>query len=305
MTRSSFPLKEVRRLRIQPSPIQPAWQRWNDYGIGLLLEGGNTGGQKGELKQAEPVFMKVAELGVADGWVNLGRVYQKEGRIPEALAALEKAAKHEKPAAPWVINWLSGQINARNGAFDEAIESFQAVLATNIPDRKIDLSLDYEVNNELAFALYARAMQEHSSSPQRLEYLKKAVAAYRRTLSIDSENVTAHHALGLAYGAAPWGENRAASAAAASKETQQTEPELATADSLLKLARSAVDSKAPSKARFQAAQRLFGQITQFVDGPRPRYQSRLSPLFEIVEILEPRMGQRARSRSLRRAHPSP
>ena len=35
---------------------------------------------------------------MADGWVNLGRVYQKEGRIPEALAALEKAAKHEKPA---------------------------------------------------------------------------------------------------------------------------------------------------------------------------------------------------------------
>ena len=84
------------------------------------------------------------------------------------------------------------------------------MLDTKIPDRKIDLSLDYEVNNELAFALYARAMQEHSSSPERLEYLKKAVAAYRRTLSIDSENVTAHHALGLAYGAAPWGENRAA-----------------------------------------------------------------------------------------------
>ena len=33
-------------------------------------------------------------------------------------------------------------------------------LGTKIPERKIDLSLDYEVNNELAFALYARAMQE-------------------------------------------------------------------------------------------------------------------------------------------------
>ena len=94
-------------------------------------------------------------------------------------------------------------------AFDEAIQSFQAVLATKIPERKFDLSLDYEVNNELAFAFYARAMQEPSTSPQRVEYLKKAVAAYRRTLSIDSENVTAHHVLGLAYGAAPWGQSRA------------------------------------------------------------------------------------------------
>ena len=68
----------------EPSPVEPVWQRWNDYGIGLLLEGGTTGGQKGELKQAEQIFLKVAEMGPADGWVNLARVYQKEGRIPEA-----------------------------------------------------------------------------------------------------------------------------------------------------------------------------------------------------------------------------
>ena len=84
----------------EPSPIEPVWQRWNDYGIGLLLEGGTKGGQKGELKQAEEIFRKVAELGPADGWVNLARVYQKEGRIPEALAALESAARHKEPAAP-------------------------------------------------------------------------------------------------------------------------------------------------------------------------------------------------------------
>ena len=277
----------------EPSPIQPVWQRWNDYGIGLLLEGGNIGGQKGELKQAEPVFLKVAELGAADGWVNLGRVYQKEGRIPEALAALEKAAKHEKPAAPWVINWLSGQINARNGAFDEAIASFQSVLDTKVPDRKIDLSLDYEVNNELAFALYARAMQERSSSPERLEYLKKAVAAYRRTLSIDSENITAHHALGLAYGAAPWGENRAASANDEETGAGAKEAEPIDADALIKLAATAVDQNAPRETRLSAARRLPREIARFVDGPRPLYQSRLAPLFELVETLSPAWDKEA------------
>ena len=92
----------------------------------------------------------MAELGRADGWVNLARVYQKEGRIPDALAALEKAAEHKEPAAPWVINWLTGQINASNGLLDEAIDSFESVLATKVPDRKFDFSLDYEVINELA-----------------------------------------------------------------------------------------------------------------------------------------------------------
>ena len=36
----------------QASPIKPAWQRWNDYGIACLLEGGPDA-QKGELRQAE------------------------------------------------------------------------------------------------------------------------------------------------------------------------------------------------------------------------------------------------------------
>src|SRR5262249_11508331 len=102
-----LPIAGGKPVENKPSPVEPAWQRWNDYGIGLLLEGSTKGGQKGELKQAEEVFRKVADLGQADGWVNLARVYQREGRIPDALAALEKAANHEpKPTAPWVINWL-------------------------------------------------------------------------------------------------------------------------------------------------------------------------------------------------------
>src|SRR5262249_41355854 len=157
----------------------------------LLLEGPAKGGQKGELRQAEGVFRKVADLGRADGWVNLARVYQKEGRIPEALGALEKAAAHKEPPAPWVINWLTGQINVRKAMFDEAIQNFESVLTTRIPERKIDLSLDFEVNNELAHALYMRSKDPSlkPDSPERRDYLMKAIAAYQRTLAIDSEDV--------------------------------------------------------------------------------------------------------------------
>ena len=35
----------------------PMWQRWNDYGIGLLLKG-NAGSDKGELKQAAAAFSR-------------------------------------------------------------------------------------------------------------------------------------------------------------------------------------------------------------------------------------------------------
>src|SRR5262249_38033993 len=45
----------------QKSPIEPAWQRWNDYGIGCHIEGG-VGLKKGELRQAEEAFGKLVTL---------------------------------------------------------------------------------------------------------------------------------------------------------------------------------------------------------------------------------------------------
>ncbi len=103
-----------------------------------------------------------------------------------------------------MINWLTGQINARNGLLDEAIESFESVLATKVPERKFDFSIDYEIINELGSAQYVRARIEPIKSPERREHLKKTIAAYRRTLAIDSEDVGAHYGLGLSYGDPAW-----------------------------------------------------------------------------------------------------
>src|SRR5205814_1275549 len=183
---------------------------------------------------------KVAGMDRADGWVNLARVYQKEGRIPDALAALGKAAQHKEPAAPWVINWLTGQINARNGFLDEAIQSFESVLNTKVPDRKFDFSLDFEVINELGAALYGRSRIAPVKSPERQEFLKKAIATYRRTLAIDSEDVAAHYGLGLAYGDPTWGEKSTdPPATAGGGENEAVDP-----DALLRLATTIADPKA-------------------------------------------------------------
>ena len=57
-------------------------ERWNDYGIGLLLQG--------DLRGAEAAFLKVTEMdpGYADGWVNVARARVQEGRMDEAAEAL-------------------------------------------------------------------------------------------------------------------------------------------------------------------------------------------------------------------------
>ena len=46
-------------------------------------------------------------------------------------------------------------------------------------------------------------------------------------------------------------------------------------------------ARSPSDEPHTGGERLASDIARFVDGPRPRYQSRLEPLHELVEILGP------------------
>jgi tetratricopeptide (TPR) repeat protein len=259
-----------------PSPIEAVWQRWNDYGIGLLLEGGEKGAQKGELRQAEPVFKKVAELGKADGWTNLARVYIREGRIPDALAALEKASKHPEPNAPWVIAWLSAQIDERNGYLDEAIAKYRSVLGTRIPDRGFDFSQDYEVNNALGTVLYSRSRQEETGSPERIDLLRETARVYRHTLSVDSENFPAHYGLSLVY-AELAGEEMPPLVAA---EKLDVSP--AAIEDLAR--RLPVEGKTAAN-RIAIARDIGTRVSAFLKGKRPEFGSRLNPLQAVADSL--------------------
>jgi len=183
---------------VAPSTI-PAWQRWNDYGIGLLLEG------KAELKQAEAAFREVESLGRYDGPLNLARVLYREGRISEAGAAIRRAARHKDPAPPeWTLAWLSGLVNREELHLVEAEENFRQVLygaSSARTARGFDFSRDYRVINLLGLTLFDRALQIRSetSANRRDKLLRAAAAEFHKTLAIDSENVAAHYNLGQIY----------------------------------------------------------------------------------------------------------
>ncbi|MST93825.1 MAG: tetratricopeptide repeat protein [Pedosphaera sp.] len=185
-----------------PSPIIP-WQRWNDYGIGLLLEG-DKGSEKGELIQAAQAFEQVEKMGRPDGPLNLARVYLKEGRLEDAVGALQRAAKTDPPAPRWTIAWLNGLANKQNGFLDQAITEFRSILDDKYPEldrRGFDFSKDYEVINELGQTLFERAKLERGeeNAARRREFLQQAVAQFQKTLALDSENVTAHYNLALIH----------------------------------------------------------------------------------------------------------
>ena len=196
----TFPIEGANNTAVtnEPSKID-LWQRWNDYGIGLFQEG-NQGSEKGELIQAAQAFDEVEKLKRSDGPLNLARVYFKEGRLAEAVEALQRAGKFDPPAPRWTIAWLQGLVNKQNGYLDEAIKEFRSILEDTYPElekRKFDFSLDYEVINELGQTLFERAKQERGDA--RKPFLQQAADRFERTLQLDSENLTAHYNLALIY----------------------------------------------------------------------------------------------------------
>lgn len=183
-----------------PSKIPP-WQRWNDYGIGLLNEG-TQGAEKGELIQAADAFEHVEKLGRADGPLNLARVYFKEGRLDEAVTALQRATVFNPPAPRWTVAWLTGMVDKQNGFLDKAVSDFRSVLYDRYPEldqRGFDFSKDYEVINELGSTLFERAKVERSDPAKQREFLTQARDEFEKTLALDSENVAAHYNLALIY----------------------------------------------------------------------------------------------------------
>ena len=205
--RITFPIEgtsanaeQLSTINPQPSTI-PEWQRWNDYGIGLLLEG-DRGSEKGELFQAAQAFEQVERIGRADGPVNLARVYLKEGRIDDAVAALQRAAKCNPPAPRWTVAWLNGLVNKQNGFLDEAIKEFRSILEdrySELDQRGFDFSKDYEVINELGQTYFERPKMERADPDRQKQFLLKAAEQFQKTLALDSENLTAHFNLAQLY----------------------------------------------------------------------------------------------------------
>lgn len=176
----------------------PVWQRWNDYGIGLLLK------DTAELRQAEHAFKQVEQLGRYDGPLNLARVYYREGRLDEAVDALARAASFkDPPAPPWTLAWLSGLVNREQGHLDTAADNFRAVLTpptAEMQRRGFDFRLDYEITNLLGQTLFDQARRDARGGDPSPEQIKAAIAEFDRTLAVDPENVTAHFNLQLLYG---------------------------------------------------------------------------------------------------------
>jgi tetratricopeptide (TPR) repeat protein len=267
----------------QPSALgKPLWQRWNDYGIACLIEGG-VGSKKGELRQAEQAFRKVIALNekaaLGHGYLNLARVLFDEGRLLEAVKALNSAQHADPPAPWWTVAWFNGLVNAQNGHFSEAAADFEKILdPRNQPrDRKFDFTRDYVVINELGTTLFRMAQQEDDVQ-ERNRLLKRAVAQYEKTLQIDREDLDAHYWLAQAY--ARLGESMP-------EVSPQKLEEPVTPERLQSLANSFTDASAAAAVRLQAAEDLSQAILAYGRQPLKPEKPKLPTLLALIHQCRP------------------
>ena len=186
------------------APPVAAWERWNDYGIGLLAKP-----DRGALRQAEAAFRTVAALGQGAGDLNLGRLLLREGRLDEAANALATAA--EKGSYPWSVAWFNAQVRLQTGRLDAAIDGFERLASTRFAEarrRGFDFSRDYRLLNALGGALFERAKLAPDAAAAEA-WLRNAADRFAQALAIDPENAAAHY--GLAQVHARLGDEPAAS----------------------------------------------------------------------------------------------
>jgi Flp pilus assembly protein TadD len=157
----------------QPKVIvrKEEWQRWNDYGIGLFLQG--------DLKAAAAAFQKITEADPAnpDGWVNIGRCAVQEGDMARARTVLEKALSLSPNLAR--ANFFYAKVLRSDGNYDGAAARLRSVLAQYPRDRV--------AMNDLGRVLFLERKYND------------AVKVLQSVLEIDPEDLQAHYNLMLCY----------------------------------------------------------------------------------------------------------
>jgi tetratricopeptide (TPR) repeat protein len=134
--------------RWQPVVRKQDRERWNDWGIGLLLQG--------DLKGAEYAFRRVteAEPGYADGWVNVARALIREGEIDAARPFVDKALAINGKLARALF--FRSTIEKEAGDYDAALASLAQVEAQFPRDRVV---LDQEARVLFLERRYADALK--------------------------------------------------------------------------------------------------------------------------------------------------
>jgi tetratricopeptide (TPR) repeat protein len=146
-------------------------ERWNDWGIGLLLQG--------DIKAAEYAFKQVtvAEPEYADGWLNVARALIQEGETDAAKPYIAEALKRDSSLGR--IHFFKAMIEKADGDYAAALASLK-IVAEKYPRDRVVL-------NQIARILFLERQYADA-----LTYLE-------RVARVDPEDLQMHYTAMLCY----------------------------------------------------------------------------------------------------------
>jgi len=155
----------------KPVVAKEDWERWNDWGIGLLLQG--------DLKGAEYAFLRVTEADptYADGWLNVARALIREGEMERAKPYIQKALAINADLGR--IHFFKASIEKADGDYDAALASLR-IVESKYPRDRVAL-------NQMARILFLKR-----------EY-REALKVLDRVCLIDPEDVQTHYTAMLCW----------------------------------------------------------------------------------------------------------
>ncbi len=154
----------------RPIVDQPGRERWNDWGIGMLLQG--------DLKGAEYAFTQVtkAEPGYADGWLNVARTLIQEGETEAAKPFIKEALARNNTLGR--IHFFKALTEKADGDYPAALASLERVVQQYPRDRV--------VLNQMARVLFLDRR------------FSDALAVLDRVAAVDPEDLQMHYTAMLA-----------------------------------------------------------------------------------------------------------
>ena len=168
-------LPVVARNATKPEPKQQLeakdWERWNDFGIGLFLQG--------DLKGALSAFQSAAQADPtkADSYVNIGRVLVQEGDEQRAKQALEKALAIDGSLAR--SHYFYARALRIEGKYDEALQHLR-IAEQQYPQDRV-------VIDDIGRILFLQHKYQD------------AIDELKKTIAIDPEDLQANYNLMLSY----------------------------------------------------------------------------------------------------------
>jgi Flp pilus assembly protein TadD len=146
-------------------------ERWNDWGIGLLLQG--------DLKGAEYAFRQVtaAEPEYADGWLNVARALIQEGETDAAKPFIAQALRLDPALGR--THYFKALIEKADGDYDAALRSLETAAAAYPRDRVV-------LNQTARILFLARRFDE-------------ALTVLDRVQAVDPEDLQMHYTAMLCY----------------------------------------------------------------------------------------------------------